>query len=92
MEETEWNKKIKNFTDRINDANLLGQENKHFVCDKIWGWKNLRVEFLSLGFLRVELSDNSTLLFFNFPNISDFYREKVYLYKLAIYLKNNSQL
>ena len=26
MEETEWNKKIKNFTDRINDANLLGQE------------------------------------------------------------------
>ena len=35
MEETEWNKKIKNFTDRINDANLLGQENKHFVCDKI---------------------------------------------------------
>ena len=42
MEETEWNKKIKNFTDRINDANLLGQENKHFVCDKIWGWKNLK--------------------------------------------------
>ena len=35
MEETEWNKKIKNLTDRINDANLLGQENKHSVCDKI---------------------------------------------------------
>ena len=108
MEETEWNKKIKNLTDRINDASLLGR-----------GWKNLRVKFFSsdivqidtvqtidvvqirtcskpkfflihsLGvitshcFLRVELSDNSTQLFFNFPSISDFYK-KVYLYELAI--------
>ena len=34
MEETEWNKKIKNLTDRINDASLLGR-----------GWKNLELNF-----------------------------------------------